>query len=152
MIICIVILFPSFHILLAPWGDWVLLKHIWFQKIYFLSWIFNSFPFICLVRRLVLVGRKWKARLTWIRTRPLLAYGDIKKNKGKKGPIMGWKCASARKHHLLWVDATQVWSLEGWWPCENHKMALLPLGYVVLYLKIQVGKHSKDGISAPRNP
>ena len=126
MIICIVILFPSFHILLAPWGDWVLLKHIWFQKIYFLSWIFNSFPFICLVRRLVLVGRKWKARLTWIRTRPLLAYGDIKKNKGKKGPIMGWKCASARKHHLLWVDATQVWSLEGWWPCENHKMALLP--------------------------
>ena len=80
------------------------------------------------------------------------AHGDIKKNKGKKGPIMGWKCASARKHHLLWVDATQVWSLEGWWPCENHKMALLPLGYVVLYLKIQVGKHSKDGISAPRNP
>lgn len=152
MIICIVILFPFFHILLAPWGDWVLLKHIWFQKIYFLSWIFNSFPFICLVRRLVLVGRKWKARLTWIRTRPLLAYGDIKKNKGKKGPIMGWKCASARKQHLLWVDATQVWVLEGWRPCENHKMALLPLGYVVLYLKIQVGKHSKDRISVPRNP
>lgn len=149
MIICIVILFPFFHILLAPWGDWVLLKHIWFQKIYFLSWIFNSFPFICLVRRLVLVGRKWKARLTWIRTRPLLAYGDIKKNKGKKGPIMGWKCASARKQHLLWVDATQVWVLEGWRPCENHKMALLPLGYVVLYLKIQVGKQQGSYLSPP---
>lgn len=107
------------------------------SKHYFLSWILNSFPLICIVR-LCVGRRKWKER--WMTT---VSLKWCYKNQQNKVSIMGWNWYSLMckgwKTVLFWVHLTlRAESLEDY--CSFHvyfKNALRPLGSNVLYHNIQ---------------